>query len=474
MAKKKVKRITVNRKLSAEERELIQNTSLFRSALLQKLTGTTRDIDGECGYPTSITAQDYHNQYERNGIAARVVDVWPEESWAVPPDIIEDESPDVETEFEKAWKELDKKLHLLSFLSRADKLSGVGRFGVLLLGVDDGLDLSEPIEGVSETGEMTRTSVERNLIYLRAFDESVVTIKATEQDPTNPRYGQPTIYSVDFTSGTDTSIITSTQVHWTRIIHLADNRQMSEIYGVPRMKKTYNRLLDVHKILSGSGEMYWKGAFPGYSFEVEGDDGTVELDKTSLREEMENYMNGLQRYLALTGVSVKSLAPQVADPSGHLQAQMDAIAFALGIPKRILFGSEQAQLASGQDAKTWNKRVKRRQEEYVTPMVIRPFVDRLIAIGVLPEPVEYQVVWTDLQSLTEAERAEIAEKWAVALSKYVAGNVEAVLAPDEFFGLFGGLEPEQIQQIQKGLEGFLAEHPPEPEPVPEPIPPQGA
>ena len=46
---------------------------------------------------------------------------------------------------------------------------------------------------------------------------------------------------------------------------------------------------------------------------------------------------------------------------------------------------------------------KERQEGYLTPFVIRPFVDRLIALGVLPTPEEgYIVFWPDLGTQTGA------------------------------------------------------------------------
>lgn len=420
-----------------EKRQIIQNATTMRSDLLRKLIdGPGRDLNSECGYPDTISVSDYHNMYEREGIAARVVDILPQESWSMPPEVYETEDPENETEFEKVWKALLKKRQVWYYLSRADQLSGVGRFGVVLLGLNDGKQLSEPVESASE------------LLYIRTFEESVVTVGSYEKDTTNERFGQPNTYNVQFDMDKNTS---SSVVHWTRIIHLADNRQMSEVLGTPRMQKAYNRLFDIRKILSGSGEMFWKGAFPGYSFEVDAEDG-AEIDTASLRTEMENYMNGLQRYLALSGVTAKSLSPQVADPTKHFEAELDAIALTLGIPKRVFLGSEQAQLASSQDIRTWNRRLKKRQDDYLTPMVIEPFIDRLIMVGVLPEPKEYMVEWPDLDTQTDEEKAVVAAKWAEAMAKYVAGGVEAMIAPDEFFSIFAGLTTEQIIQIQKGLE----------------------
>jgi hypothetical protein len=231
---------------------------------------------------------------------------------------------------------------------------------------------------------------------------------------------------------------------------------MSEVYGTPRMKSVYNRLLDVRKILGGSAEMFWRGAFPGLSFEIDGDTDT-ELDTDSLKDTIESYVQGLSRYLALQGTSVKSLAPQVASPSNHLDVQLQSIAISLAIPKRILFGSEQAELASSQDSKTWNRRVMQRQNGYLSQMIIRPFIDRLIALGVLPEPTEYMIDWPDLNSMSDMERAEVGDKWAQALSKYVAGDIVQMVPASQFLSIFCGMDVEDINQIREAMEEQAAE-----------------
>jgi len=442
---------------------MINNVLTTRSELLGNLLDPTgRDLNNDCGYPESISAKQYHAMYEREGIAARVVNIWVEESWAMMPLITENKESEENTEFEKAFEEINKKYRLLHFISRVDQLSGIGRFGVLLLGIDDGLSLAQPIEGV--TGNLNLSTKKQNskeakhqLIYLRGFEESVVTVATWENDTSNPRFGLPLMYAITFQDGSASGTSTQNKVHWSRIVHMADLRQMSEVYGTPRMQDNYNRLLDIRKILSGSGEMFWKGAFPGYSFEVDQDDSSVELDTASLREEMESYMNNLQRYLALTGVSVKSLAPQVEDPSQHFHANLEAICIAIGVPKRKFMGSEQGELASSQDTRTWNGRLKKRQEDYISPLVIRPVIDRLIEIGVLPTPVEYFIEWKDLNTQTDNEQADNAAKWAEAIAKYVSGGCEGIIAPDEFFSIFGNLSKEENEQIKKGLIGFINE-----------------
>lgn len=466
MAKQKGDAPTTNAKELANLARITDNVATMRTEFLKKLLDPRRDIDDECGYPKVVDIQSYRLLYDREGIAERVVNVYPQESWAMDPDINESEDAE-ETEFERAWKAVNDEHNCIHYLQRIDELSGIGHYGVLLLGLDDGEELQEPADGLDEQGNVTGDPGHQ-LLYLRAFDESLVNVAAYETDLTNPRFGTPTFYDITFydpntqesggvAAGQDT---TTRRVHWSRVIHVADNRKSSEVFGVPRMRPVYNRLYDLRKLLGGSAEMFWKGAFPGYSFEVNPDLDDVTIDKDAMRIEFDNYANGLQRYLALTGVQAKSLGVQVADPSEHVEAQLRAIAITLGVPLRVFMGSEQAQLASGQDARAWNKRLERRQTKYVDPMIIRPFIDRLIAFGILPEPVEYFIEWPDLNSPTDQDKAEVAAKKTEAFAKYVAGGVDTLIPPLEFLTIVCGMKEDEAEAIMEAaIEHIIGANP---------------
>jgi len=441
-------------------RDMVLNASLSRSALLSNLIDPRRDIDNECGYPKELTVEQYQLMYDREGIATRVVSLFPEESWADEPQVVEDEKME-DTEFEKAWKDLEQERNLNAFMLRVDRLSGIGRFGVLLLGFDDGKTLDKPVEGIDDNGMPKEGSrAERQLLFLRAFSESVVKIKSVEKNMQNPRYGKPLMYSIAFedadkpkASTGETQIDTGKEVlvHWTRVIHVADNRDCSEVYGVPRMQCLFNRLYDLRKICGGSGEMFWKGGFPGYAFEMDpqaqapvaGSD-----EDSALTEQITSYANGLQRYLRLQGITVNSLNPQVAEPKAHVDVQLEMIAIALGVPKRIFMGSEQAKLAAEEDARNWNKRIARRQNKYLSPYLIRPLIDRLIAVGVLPEPKNpYDVIWPDLAQPSEMDKANVLKARVEAFSKYVGGSVDMLIPPEVFFKMFMELDEAEIKEI---------------------------
>lgn len=434
---------------------LVRNSLMSRAALYKTLLDPEgRNLNYDCGYPDSISITEYKQMWDREGDARRVVRCEPEACWVADPYVYETEDPK-ETAFEKAWAILLKKFNLYNHLFHLDEISGIGQYGILLFGLDDGEDLSQPVPGVNEIGEGDGT--EHNLIYLREFDESCVQVSTRESKTTSPRYSLPLSYKINFMDTADSGVqatdVVSKSVHWTRVLHVADNQLVSQVYGTPRMKPVFNRLLDIRKILGGSAEMFWKGAFPGISFEMNPDlaDQGIQIDTAQIREEVKAYMDGLQRFLAIQGMQAKQLSPTVADPSGHVDTHRKAIAIALSVPFRVLFGSEQAQLASGQDAKTWNARVGGRQNKYVTPVIIRPFVDRLIALGCLPVPEsgEYLVNWPDLDTPSESDKAGVAVQKTSAITTYIAGGGDQLLPPATFLTQVMGMEQDQVDAIMK-------------------------
>ncbi|MBU0846501.1 DUF1073 domain-containing protein, partial [Patescibacteria group bacterium] len=386
-----------------------------------------------------------------------------QETWKKFPRIYEDPDAEQETDFERSLDAMERRLHLLHYMQRADELSGVGHYGVVLWGLDDGKNLSEPVDGWESWEETTGKPYEgkppeRRVMYIRVLDESLVAIASYETDLSNPRYGLPQTYNVSladprrFESGAAVSPpnISQARVHWTRITHIADNRKTSEVLGTPRMEPVWNRLYDLRKVLGGSGEMYWRGGFPGVSLETQPGLENAELDEDATRTMMFNYMNGLQRYISLVGMSAKSLAPQIADPTSSFEVQVKAICVVLGVPFRVFMGIEEGVVSGDQATKAWEGRLQNRQKRYVTPMIIDPILQRLVNYGTLAptaEPQGWTVDWPDLTSPNEQDKADVAAKKTEAFAKYVAGGVDTLIPPMEFLTLICGLDKDTAETI---------------------------
>jgi hypothetical protein len=436
-------------------REMVANLMFSRAAALARMLDPRRNIGTECGHPIVLQIQDYADMYERNDIASRIVSIYPDESWQMDPDIFEtDDTKD--TAFETAWKLLAERLSIFTHLHHADVISGIGRLGVLILGFDDGGDLSKPLILLDKAGP----DMPRKLLYVRALDEQMVKVRAINIDQTSARYGLPESYSCSFevtvTGGTTASLDVEPpksliEVHWTRLIHFADNRINSLVYGVPRLKKVFNRVLDLQKIAGGSAEMFWKGGFPGLSVETQPGPEPVDFDEETTREQMVAYMNGLQRYIATTGLTVKSLAVQIADPSHHIETQIRLISIALSCPWRIFMGAEVGQLASEQDIRAWNSRIDRRRKRYLNPYVINTLIERLQLAGVLPAfkagTESVTIEWNDLNTPSNLDKATVAEKKTKAMLNYVQGGLDAAIPLREYLVNIMGMREQEADSI---------------------------
>lgn len=466
--------------------ETIDNIARSRSKLFDKFFGDPRrSLEAECGYPERIDTDKLWNMWKRSPFAQRVVSIYPIESWKSPPYIYEDESPDVTTEFERAFVELNKKLRADSWyeaedgfgspvfeaLFRADVQSGIGSFGVLLIGLSDGKELSQPADGLDNSGkyvEKTYADGKRpELLYLKPYSEIFVNITQWETNPTNPRYGLPVMYQIqtadlDATTkvGNGVEPTKTIDVHWTRILHITDNRVSSDIHGTPRQEPVFEQLLDLRKLLGGSAEMYWRGAFPGISFETHPalNPMDIDIEVAELKEKADAYMNGLSRYLWTAGMTAKSMAPQVVDPSPQIDRQIDAICIQIGVPKRKFIGSERGELASSDDADSWQDKIQGRKRLYLIPHIVIPFVDRMIALGVLPRPKDkYRIFWPGTDTLSEKEQANIAETRTRTLGLYTSTGLDKILAPKDFLAQEMGYKPDQIKLFMDNLKTYTKE-----------------
>lgn len=524
------RKLTTEEVLANQFRDLVDNVLTTRSELINKFLDPRRDYLVECGHPTTeeITPQHYKFLYERSPIGNRVVGLMPSQCWAELPNLYEDEDIEVETEFELAWKALCQRVKgnskfketegsygsaIWEVMKRADELSGIGQYGVILVGFDDlregegGKSLRDAVDGVEEyfakdpedkPSSKKKTPKKKNkktdvgegddepdttpksifkpknkVLFLRPFEQELAQITQYETDVNSPRFGRPKEYLLTFNDPNNQPIggmgISTTQqhVHWTRIVHIVDGKKSSEVFGHPRMRPVYNNIIDLMKLYGGSAEMYWRGAFPGFALETHPQlGGDVVVDTTAIKSQMTDYMNKLQRYIALMGMSAKSLAPQVSDPTAQINVHLDAICIQLGCPKRIFMGSERGELASTQDEGSWTEVVEERQQNHCIPNIVCPTVDLFIAAGALPEPEEgYCCEWEDTETVSELDEATVAGAKTEAMSKYVGGGVDALMAPKDWLTLVLKLTDDEAESVMENAVEHVNEANPEAEDV---------
>lgn len=382
--------------------------------------GGDRDLYQVMGYPRDLGPEDYFAVYMRQDLAGRIVDAYPDATWREAPEIEGSE------EFRTAWNDLQGRLKIWRSLHRLDRLMNLGHYGVLLLGLDGGESPEQPVN----------PDLDYELLYVQPHSERTAMITHWEDNPQSPRFGLPKLYrittGVNWTgSGAGQKTMT---VHHSRVIHVAERALEDVSIGTPRLERGYNRLMDLDKLLGGSAEMYWQNVAMLLAFLADANVQWDEPERAAMAEQLEEMQNGLRRALRLRGVEVQNVAPglQGASPGEHIDKQIEVLAGAYAIPKRILVGNEAGELASSQDENAWNGRIAERRDQLATPTFIEAFISAGQRLGFLPRGYA-KTVWPESDSLGEQARAEIALKKAQAIQTYVNSmGSELLVSPEEF------------------------------------------
>lgn len=410
--------------------------------------GGDRDMYQALGYKVELEYQDYWNKYLRQDIAKAVIARPVDTTWRGAFKVVESEEGG-KTEFEEAWDDLDRKFKLSSnVFNRLDKLSMIGRYGALLFGFNDVTDVLD-----------FRIPVERNLelLYVKPLSEGSADIKTFDEDTTSERFLFPKMYDISIGGlGQDTQQAKTDSfiAHHSRILHVVPELLESEIYGTPILESIFNRLMDLEKLVGSSAEMFWRGARPGYQGKVDENYQLTPEIEEEFKAQLDEYEHNLRRFLVNEGIEFKELGTQVSDPTNHFEIQMQLISSVTGIPKRILTGSERGDLASSQDRDNWFEKIESRRELYAEPMIVRPFIEKMIEHGILPKPEDgYFIVWKDLASMGMKEQAEIGETRSRTLKNYTStlGSMD-VLPLAVFYKEMLGLDKDQVDMILEVVE----------------------
>src|SRR5215813_4231181 len=121
-------------------------------AYLGKSFHGARQLYQVLGYDTTVTVGKYLASYRRTGLGKRIINAPADATWRRPPEVTEDKNDATESEFESAFEALARRLRLWSRLNRADRLTGIGHYGVIVIGTK-GTMLKDPIEPESLDGQ---------------------------------------------------------------------------------------------------------------------------------------------------------------------------------------------------------------------------------------------------------------------------------------------------------------------------------
>ena len=423
-------------RFAANQSMLMQRTQLAGEE--GRMMDGKRDIYESAGYPTILEPSQYLAMYRRGGIATRIVNAPCDESWRKLPIIFEGEDEKTGTtdsEFCKAWNDIAVNAFggkgLYHYMHRLDRASGIGRFGILYFGLAGSENLTEPVTKAAK------------LSYVTVLDESLVSFGSIDTDRKSERFGMPLTYRLEVATNLDNSS-QEIDTHWSRCLHVVDEPLTNDLFGTPRLESPYNYLVNLLKVLAGSGEAAWKLMDSGniftttdnYELPPEGSEGRKRLEAM-----FEEYWNGLSRGMLAEGIQNVPLGGQVTDPTGLIMINISMIAATINMPQRILMGSERGNLASSQDSVAWLESIEERRQNFVAPSILRPTVTKLIEWGLLPTPRGgFGFKWDRLVKDDRMQGAQTASTMASALS--TAGiNIDA----EEFVRVYAPeIDPKQI------------------------------
>lgn len=392
------------------------------------------------GYKKVPTWQDFYAKYLRQDIAKRIVDFPADSTWSKGAQLAGSSK-----QWNKAWEAFAEEHDLWSLFAQVDKLVGIGHYAVILIGFD---------QGSAEDPVIPTPGLKVN--FLQAYAEPNIKIVAWEQDTRSPRYGLPVMYELTAMDETSTLITGATtaitgaplqagaegvrgkplRVHHSRIVHIAEGALQGSIVGIPRLMPVLNRLEDLEKICGGSAEMFWLAGNRGLQIDVDKEMELSPDEAEALEDEIDEYQHSLRRTVRTRGVQINSIGKgsDVADPRGTFSVIIAMLSGATGIPQRVLMGAEAGQLASQQDRANWADIVAQRRANFAGPIVLKPFIKKLIEAGTLPKPKQIKVEWPSAFTLNPLEESQMFAQKARSVANFARQTQPGsmpILTPEE-------------------------------------------
>src|SRR5215831_10190452 len=373
-----------------------------------------RDLYDVFGWQRVTDYQVFLAKFYKQGMAKRVIELPVDSMWSDPPQLMADNQ-----EFSDAWNQIVQINTLWHHIIRLDTLAGLGRFAVMVVGFDDGRKLDSPISSPANGG------TPRNIMYLQPYHEGAIRILEWETDTSDPRFGQPVMYSINpgravvdglmasFTEGMNAVELRQPfNCHYTRLVHVAENLLEDSIFGTSRLEAINNDLDDLLKVQGGASELFWQVSNRGMQFDLDKD---MDLDPDALdelRKEVDEYGDQLRRIVRTRGVKITNLGSETANPENTHLMLIRSISIATGIPQLVLMGATAGHLSSQQDRANWSQRIAERVTKYGAPVVLKRVLDCFINAGALPIPENLSIQWPEAFKMSPLERAQTSAQMA--------------------------------------------------------------
>ena len=414
---------------------------------IRNLDGSVRRVLGESysgdrniykalGYVINPKFEHFKARYKRNDTAKALVDKPAKDCWGEEPQIRDnarEAGEEAQTTFEEQVEtflegEYTRKSPVDRLMS-ADRMSRLGEYSVILLGLSDaGVESGDPgdLRNEVEEDSLDTDDPDEVLQYLHVYDQSDAPSNQITyvQDPTDSRFGLPEQYRIDFGHSAHT-------VHHSRIVHIVEDAVTDDLHSDPVLLRSINRIDDLEKILGGSAEAFWRAAYQGLIVKPPENlpSGTSAQDVgENLEKQIKNYRHNLNREIFSSG-DIDTLDTTVSNPEPHLDGQYSEIAAGHDIPQSMLRGNETGERATQEDRQMYHEYLAKRRRQHCESAMLRPLIDRLIEYGVFepPEGEGYEVEWPALDELGQIEEADLQHTEADTL-KILSGGMPRDIA----------------------------------------------
>ncbi|PHR83110.1 phage portal protein [Henriciella sp.] len=366
------------------------------------------------GFPETITFDQFHAMYARNGIACAAVEKTAGKTWQSFPFLMEGEEKDAESRAEGDIRQRFDDLRLWQKVKEADLRSMVGGYSGLILRLADSKKFNQPVDRVPG-GLM-------GLVEVIPAWEGQLTVSQWDSDETSETYGQPlmfnfTEYAVDSDKGSTNQKNRSFELHPDRVIIWSRD---GTVHNRSMLEPGFNDLMTLEKVIGAGGEGFWKNAKAAPVLETDKEIDLADMAKgmgvsaedlhETMSDQVEDWQKGFDALLWLQGMQAKSLQVSLPIPEHFVAVALQSFAASFGIPLKILVGSQTGERASTEDANEWAQTCMSRREGQTIPNIMA-LVNRLEAFGILPER-DWSLDWADLTEASMAEKFDLAMKMA--------------------------------------------------------------
>lgn len=402
------------------------------------------------GYPETVEFYMQWNMWRRNGLARRGAKLPVDVCWLTTPEIKEIGDHMESTPFENAMDSLNRRLSFNHVMRDADLCQRVGRYGAILVTVADGKTRDQPIDIIRP----------EQIRRLTPLFEGQLTPSDIETSRDSERYGLPTTYTYQSnnTGGRDSRSSDAGLIHHSRLIVITEDGFGDDIYGIPCNESGFNALLNWQKTQGAGAEGFWRAAAQRFVLQSTG--GTEAQDFSAeelsdLSDMIAKMFAGFDAIPSLGNYEMKGLnVGTMSDPSGFRQMQLEEYAASMGIPSKMLVGSQTGVKAADEDSSGFMREMQSRRVNTISPWICSwaDWVDLHTTIDA-PES-GYEVEWDDLTAPSAEQKMILAKEMAAINKTQVDAGDSKPFHAQEIREAAGF---EQVDQLGDWDDGVLLE-----------------